>query len=180
MNNYLDVRLNLLNDYSSKSCINTPRMALSYQKQIVLFCTLAIALQACTHRKKLYKSECDGEKTFKRITFSHLMDSLAFYDNKYVEVTGKYKQDKELSALLSENVFARRSQSKALWVEFSPDCPLYLEGTRIGFFDYDYNGGKLTPANNQIIVVHGIVNAHYKGHGGAYNGAIGHISYIQL
>lgn len=145
------------------------------------FFILMAVMQSCTHDKKLYKSNCDINKKFKRITFANLMDSLEYYDNQCVEVRGKYIQDKELSALFNENVFRPRiKKSKALWIEFTPDCPLYLEGTRIGFFDYDYNGGKLTPANNQTIVLHGVVNAHYKGNSGAFKGAIGHISYIQL
>lgn len=148
--------------------------------RITTILLLSAVLQSCSHDKKYYKSNCDIDKKFKRITLAHLMDSINYYDNQCVEVRGKYKQDKELSALFNESVFSRHTKSKALWVEFSPDCPLYLEGTRIGFFDYDYNGGKLTPANNQIIILHGIVNAHYKSHSGVFNGSIGHISYIQL
>lgn len=141
---------------------------------------LAGALQSCSHHKKLYKSNCDVNKTFKRVTLTHLMDSLDYYDNQCVEVRGNYKQDKNLSALFSEGVFGYKTKNKPLWVEFSPDCPLYLEGTRIGFFDYDYNGGKLTPANNQTIIVHGVVNARYKSKSGVFKGSIGHVSYIQL
>ncbi len=148
--------------------------------KIIPVLLLCAVLQSCTHNKKMYKSSCDIDKKFKRITLPHLMDSLSYYDNQCVEVRGKYMQDKELSALFNESAFGRRSKSKALWVEFSPDCPLYLEGTRIGFFDYDYNGGKLTPANNQTIVLHGVINAHYKSHSGVFNGSIGRISYIQL
>ena len=146
--------------------------------KLLPFLLLAIALQSCSHKQKLYKSECDVDKTFKRISLAHLMDSLSYYDNQCVEVRGKYKQDKNLSALFSESIF--RKKSNPLWVEFSPDCPLYLEGTRIGFFDYDYNGGKLTPANNQTIIIHGVVNARYKNNSGAFKGSIGHVSYIQL
>jgi hypothetical protein len=161
--------------------LNTPHMAPSVKKSVILlFISAIILLQSCAHGKKSYKSDCDAEKNFKRITFAHLIDSLSYYDNQLVEVSGKYKQDKELSALFNENTFGSRTKNAALWVEFSPDCPLYLEGTRIGFFDYDYNGGKLTPANNQVIVIHGVINAHYKGHLGAFKGSIGHISYIQL
>lgn len=141
---------------------------------------LAVVIQSCAHKKKLYTSSCAINKTFKRITLSHLMDSLSYYDNQCVEVKGKYMQDKNLSALVNESVFGYKKKNKPLWVEFSPDCPLYLEGTRIGFFDYDYNGGKLTPANNQTIVIHGVVNARYKGQAGGFKGAIGHISYLQL
>jgi len=153
-------------------------MAKSSAAKCIFSLVLLIGLQSCSHDKKLYKSDCDMEKNFKRISLVNLMDSLAYYDNKLVEVSGKYEQDKGLSALFNDGVFVSRKKNKPLWVEFSPDCPLYLEGTRIGFFDYDYNGGKLTPANNQTIVIHGVINAHYKG--GAFKGSIGRISYIQL
>jgi hypothetical protein len=146
--------------------------------KILPFLLLVATLQSCKHDKKLYKSDCDIDKKFKRITLTNLMDSLSYYDNQCVEVRGKYKQDKNLSALFSESIF--RKKNTPIWVEFSPDCPLYLEGTRIGFFDYDYNGGKLTPANNQTIIIHGVVNAHYKGNAGMFKGSIGRVSYIQL
>jgi len=155
-------------------------MAKASITKAILFLLLIAAFQSCTHNKILYKSDCDIDRKFKHISLANLMDSLNYYDNQGVEVQGKYKQDKNLSALFNESVFGYKKKNKPLWVEFSPDCPLYLEGTRIGFFDYDYNGGKLTPANNQTIVIHGIVNAHYKGHSGVFKGSIGHISYIQL
>lgn len=141
---------------------------------------LTATLQSCSHQTQLYQSNCDVGKKFKHITLAHLMDSLSYYDNQCVEVRGKYKQDKNLSALFSESAFGYKTKDRPLWVEFSPDCPLFLKGTRIGFFDYDYNGGKLTPANNQTITIHGIVNAHYKNSSGTFKGSIGHISYIQL
>jgi hypothetical protein len=155
-------------------------MAKSSYASYIFVLMLSIGLPSCKHDKKLYKSDCDIEKKFKRITLVNLMDSLAYYDNQCVEVSGKYKQDKGLSALFNDGIYISRKKNKPLWVEFSPDCPLYLAGTRIGFFDYDYNGGKLTPANDQTIVIHGVINAHYKGDSGNFKGSIGRISYIQL
>jgi len=150
-----------------------------YAKTLALF-ILLITLQSCTGNKKFYKSDCDDDKKFKQIGFTQLMDSIAYYDNQYVEVSGEYKQGKGQSALFNDSTFVDHSNSKALWVEFSPECPLYLNGTRIGFFDYDYNDGKLTPVNNKTITIRGIINAKYKGHLNAYKGSIGHISYIKL
>jgi hypothetical protein len=141
---------------------------------------LLLAIQSCTGKKIVYKSSCDDIRVFKHIGYTQLMDSLAYYNNQYVEVSGKYQQGKGQSALINDSTFVDHSAGKALWVEFSPDCPLYLTGTRIGFFDYDYNDGKLTPINNKIIIIRGKINAGYKGHLGAYKGAIEHISYIKL
>jgi hypothetical protein len=147
--------------------------------RIFCFLTLLLLAQACT-RNRAYKSNCDDDRSFKHVGFSQLLDSLSYYDNKYVEVSGKYKQGKGLSALFNDSMFVDHSNKRALWVEFSPDCPLYLTGTRIGFFDYDYNNGKLTPANNKTIVIRGIINIRFKGNLGAYKGSIGHISYVKL
>ncbi|WP_183577265.1 hypothetical protein HDF18_11605 [Mucilaginibacter sp. X5P1] len=141
---------------------------------------LLLVMQSCTGKKIYYKSNCDDSRTFKHIGFSQLMDSLAYYDNQYVEVSGKYQQSKGQSALVNDSSFVDHSAAKSLWVEFSPECPLYLAGTRIGFFDYDYNDGKLTPVNNKVIVIRGKINAGFKGHLGAYKGSIEHISYIKL
>jgi len=144
------------------------------------FIVLILVLAACNRHKGFYKSDCDDNRTFKRIAYTHLIDSLRFYDKQYVEVTGKYQQGKDESALFNDSMFVDHSNAKALWVEFSPDCPLYLTGTRVGFFDYDYNNGKLTPVNNKTITLHGVINCAYKGHLGAYSGAIEHISYVKL
>jgi hypothetical protein len=146
-----------------------------------VFCFLAaLLLLAACHRNKSYKSDCDDSRAFKRVGFSQLLDSLSFYDKQYVEVSGKYKQGNGISALFNDSMFVDHSNNKALWVEFSPDCPLFLTGTRIGFFDYDYNNGKLTPANNKTVIIRGIINARFKGNLGAYKGSIGHISYVKL
>ncbi|HTD42224.1 MAG TPA: hypothetical protein VK671_16455, partial [Mucilaginibacter sp.] len=113
-------------------------MALPHQKQsrqffnrplgLLALLTLII-LQSCRHEKKVYKSECDIDKDFKSISFKHLMDSLDDYDQEYVEISGKYEEDKGISALVNDSLFTDHSNSNALWVDFSQDCPLYLSGT---------------------------------------------------
>jgi hypothetical protein len=144
------------------------------------FMVLLLLMQSCNGKKIYYKSNCDDGLVFKHVGFTQLMDSLDYYNDQYVEVSGKYKQGKGQSALVNDSTFVDHSTGQALWVEFSPECPLYLAGTRIGFFDYDYNDGKLTPINNKSIVIRGKINAAYKGHLGAYKGSIEHISYIKL
>lgn len=144
------------------------------------FLILVLTLQSCTDKETFYKSECDGGENFKHISFTQLVDSLPYYDKQYVEVSGKYQQGKGLSALMNDSTFVDHSASKELWVEFSPECPLYLIGTRIGFFDYDHNDGKLTPINNKVVTMRGKINAGYKGHLSAYRGTIEQISYIKM
>jgi len=141
---------------------------------------LILILSACDNNIKEYKSQCNDGHTFKRVSFTNLMDSLSFYDKQYVEVSGKFKQDKDESALFDDSITTGKTGNDALWVDFSQDCPLYLTGTRIGFFDYDHNNGQLTPVNNAIITLRGEIDFNNKGHRKAYKGAIGKISYVKI
>ena len=70
--------------------------------KIFVFFMMAAAISACTHDKKVYTSGCNDGREFRRITLANLTDSLSFYNNKFVEVTGLYRQDKVLSVLIGE------------------------------------------------------------------------------
>jgi hypothetical protein len=131
-------------------------------------------LTACRHDKKIYISDCNDGREFKKITLANLADSLEFYNNKFVEITGEYRQDKAASLLINVR------NKNAISVEFSNECPLYLTGTRIGFFDYDNNNGQLTPANNKTVVLRGEIIYHAKQKINAPKASIMHISYVQL
>ena len=140
---------------------------------------MILAIQSCSHSQKIYESECDNDQTFKQVNFKNLVDSFANYDNQYVEVKGKFEQDKELSVLIDDSLVSKGNK-RVLLVDFSQDCPLYLKGTRTGFFDYDTNNGQLTPVNNKTIIIKGKINCRNKGHLNAYKGTIEHISYVML
>jgi len=142
--------------------------------KISLFFLLTVTLASCTREKKIYISGCNDGHEFKRISIANLADSLSFYNNKYVEVSGKYQQDKALSILVGDNA------TSIVAVEFSNECPLYLTGTRTGFFDYDNNNGQLTPANNKIVILRGEVICHKTANVNSYKASISHISYVQL
>jgi len=73
-----------------------------------------------------------------------------------------------------------KGNRRVLLVDFSQDCPLYLKGTRTGFFDYDTNNGQLTPVNNKTITIRGKINIRNKGKLNAYKGTIEHISFVSL
>lgn len=137
-----------------------------------------MVLQACTGNK-IYKSDCDDGKIYKPVGFTQLMDSLRYYNNHYVEVRGEYKEGKGESALYNDSLFVNHSISMALWVDFSQECPLYLENTKVGFFDYS-NTGELTPVNNKTVTLRGKINLHNKGNAGKYKGTIDHVSYVRL
>lgn len=139
---------------------------------------IPVCLQAC-NRHKIYKSSCDAGRDFKRVSYTNLIDSMALYDNHYVEVYGKYKEGSGLSALYNDSLFTDHSENKAIWVEFDQDCPLYLTGTNVGFFDYS-GSGQLTPVNDKSVLLRGKINFHYKGHLGLYKGTIERVSYVRL
>jgi hypothetical protein len=145
---------------------------------ICQFLLSALILQSCTNDKKIYKSNCDADITFKHIGFSQLIDSIKDYDQQYVEVAGTYKEAKEQSALFNDSLFVDHSNKRALWVNFSQDCPLYLKGTRIGLFEA--SDGQFTPINNKKIIIHGKINLSNTGHLGQYKGCIERVSFVEL
>ncbi|HEY9001331.1 MAG TPA: hypothetical protein VIM89_08250 [Mucilaginibacter sp.] len=162
-------------------------MALPHQKQSLqrlnkplgLLALLALmTLQSCKHEKKIYKSECDIGKDFKTISFKQLMDSLDDYDQQYIEISGKYKEDKGVSALVCDSLFADASDGNALWVDFSQDCPLYLSGTHQGLFEY--NDGGFTQINDKKITLRGIIVLRNKGKKDPYKATIKRVSLVKL
>ena len=85
-------------------------MALPHQKQFLphfrklpalLILATALLGQSCKHEKKVYQSDCNARQDFKRVSFKQLMDSLDTYDQQYIEVYGKYEEDKGVSALIN-------------------------------------------------------------------------------
>jgi hypothetical protein len=146
--------------------------------QIALLCLLPVLLQGCKAEKKIYGSSCDVGIVFKKVTFSHLIDSIENYDGKYVEVAGTYKEAREQSALYNDSLFVDHSNKRALWVNFSPDCPLFLKGTRKGLFEA--SGGEFTPINNKKVIIRGRVDHHNTGHLGLYKGTIDRVSAVEL
>lgn len=139
---------------------------------------LAIFIQSCKSEKKVYQSSCDVNITFKKVSFSRLMDSIDAYDQKYVEVDGTYQEGKEESALFNDSLFVDHSSSHALWVNFSQDCPLFLSGTRTGLFES--NDGGFTRINNKEVTIRGRIDVKHKGHLGSYRGSIDRVSLVKL
>lgn len=148
------------------------------KKFLLLLAAAGVALQSCKHDKKLYKSNCDVGREFKHVNFKQLVDSLDRYDRQYIEVSGKYEEDKGLSALFNDSLFVDHSSKNALWVDFSQDCPLYLDGTHQGLFEY--NDGKFTQINDHVITIRGRIDLHNKGHLKQYKGSIERVSLIRL
>jgi hypothetical protein len=147
-------------------------------RYLMLLLLLAMLFGAC-HRndKKTYTSNCDVNMVFKTVSYGHLMDSLKYYDKKYIEVVGKYEEGKEESALFNDSLYMQKPNT-ALWVNFSQDCPLYLSGTRQGFFQVD--GGAYARIKNKRIRIRGRLDLNNRGYHRQYKGCIDHISFIEL
>jgi hypothetical protein len=143
-----------------------------------LFLIVIFIFQSCKSEKKTYKSDCNDNITFKRVKFSHLIDSIKNYDQQYIEVSGTYEEGRDESALINDSLFVNHSNDHALWVNFSQDCPLYLTGTHTGLFEY--NDGQFTQLNNKKITIRGKVDVRHKGHLGSYKGTIDRVSFVKL
>ena len=157
-------------------------MALPQPRQAILHCAVLItvtlfccALQSCRHDQKVYKSDCDLGVNFRKVAFRQLMDSITNFDRQYVEISGRYREDKELSALFSDST---STDSDGLWVNFSQDCPLYLSGTHQGLFEY--NDGEFTQINNRSITIRGRIDLHNKGSHNKCKAAIDRVSLVKL
>ncbi|RWY51033.1 hypothetical protein [Mucilaginibacter gilvus] len=133
---------------------------------------------ACAHSNKLYTSSCSDGIAFKKVSYVNLVDSIKYYDKQYVEVYGKYIEGKNLSALVNDSLFADHGSNRALWVNFTQDCPLYLTGTQQGFFASE--DGSYAHLNNRMVTLRGQVEVLLKGHQKAYSGTINQVSYIEL
>lgn len=144
----------------------------------VIFAVTVLILQSCSHKRQVYKSECDDGVAFKKVSFNHLMDSIENYDRQYIEVSGKYEEGKELSALFNDNTLSGAAGDDALWVNFNPDCPLYLAGTRHGLFEY--NDGQFTQINNRSVTIRGRIDVHNKGSHKRCKATIDRVSLVSL
>jgi hypothetical protein len=154
------------------------RSSVMLYNQIVLLVILSVFLQSCTRNKRIYKSECDVNITFKKVGLTQLLDSIENYDQQYVEVSGTYKEAKEQSALYNDSLFVDHSNKHALWINFSQDCPLYLDGTHTGLFEA--NDGEFTPINNKKVIIRGKIDLHNTGYLGHYKGAMDRVSFVEL
>jgi hypothetical protein len=149
-----------------------------YKAVTLLFFTIAFLFQSCKHENKIYTSNCNNDLNYKHVSFTQLIDSIQNYDHQYIEVQGTYEEGKEESALVNDSTFVNHSSERALWVNFSQDCPLYLVGTRQGLFED--NDGQFSQISSKTMVIRGRIDVRHKGHLGSYRGEIDRISYIKM
>jgi hypothetical protein len=152
-------------------------MTVFASRYLMLLLLLAMLFGACRRGKNIYTSNCDANIVFKKVSYGHLMDSLKYYDQKYIEIVGKYEEGKEESALFNDSLYMPKPNT-ALWVNFSQDCPLYLAGTHKGFFQL--NGGAYARIKNKKIRIRGRLDLNNRGYRKQYKGCIDRVSLIEL
>jgi hypothetical protein len=146
--------------------------------KVLLSLLFMLVFCACRSDKKIYASNCNDHIAFKRVGFTQLIADVKKYDQQYVEVTGTYKEAKDQSGLFNDSLFVNHSTNRALWVNFSQDCPLYLAGTRTGLFEY--NNGQFTQLNNRKMTLRGKIDVLHKGHLSSYRATIDRVSFVKL
>ncbi|WP_374949498.1 hypothetical protein [Mucilaginibacter sp.] len=144
----------------------------------LLLSVTVVGLTGCSGQKGVYTSECSAGITYRKVSFGKLVSHLKDYDRQYVEVTGKYVEGKNLSALLNDSTLVDKGNRNALWINFSQDCPLKLTGTNTGLFQY--GDGDFSRINNHRMTIRGQVDVKQKGHLNSYIGAIDMISYVEI
>jgi hypothetical protein len=143
-----------------------------------IFLLIALLFPSCKKSKKVYTSTCNVNLVFKKVKFTQLIDSIDNYDHQYIEIAGVYKEAKGQSALFSDSLFVDHSNKHGLWINFSQDCPLYLNGTHIGLFEA--SDGQFVLINNKKVVIRGKIDLHNRGHLAQYAGSLDRISFIKL
>ena len=136
-----------------------------------------LMVMGCTSGKQVYESNCNEEQAFKKISYSHLIDSLSQYDQQYIEIVGRYVEGKQLSVLYNDSTLLNNNNT-ALWINFSQDCPLYLSGTQKGFFDY--TNGEFSQFKNKKVRIRGKVDTHNHGPLKHYRACIDRVSLIEM
>ncbi|AYL96887.1 hypothetical protein [Mucilaginibacter celer] len=149
-----------------------------YARILIRILPVLVMLASCSKHKQAFQSDCNTGTVYKKVSFTELVNHVAKYQHQYIEVSGKYKEGFEQSALFNGGFFSDHSNAKALWVDFSQDCPLYIPGTHIGLFTY--NNGQFTQINNRPVTIRGIVDVNDKGHLNQYRATIDRVSFIEL
>ena len=149
-----------------------------YKTFVFIFLITTLALPSCKKGKKVYISTCNVNLVFKKVKFTQLIDNIKNYDQQYIEIAGIYKEAKGQSALFNDSLFVDHSNKRGLWINFSQDCPLYLNGTHTGLFEA--TDGEFILINNKKVVVRGKIDLHNRGRLAQYAGSMDRISFIKL
>ncbi|MGY4537760.1 hypothetical protein ACVW0P_002179 [Mucilaginibacter sp. UYNi724] len=158
--------------------LNDLHLYMAQSRAYITF-VITLALLACnTPKRKIYISECDLNVQFKKVSFAHLVDSVKYYDKQNVEVTGKYIEGKNVSALVNDSTFTDHGNSHSIWVNFTQDCPLYLVGKHIGLFETE--DGEYNKLNNRKMTIRGRLEIAKKGHKNTYRATLNQVSYLEL
>ena len=138
-----------------------------------------LILTACSkHKPQVYTSDCTNDYAYRKLSYRNLMDSLNYYNGKFIEVDGIYQQGKHLSALVNDSSSADKDAGHSIWINFSPDCPLYMPNTHIGLFEAQ--DGEYKSFNDTKMVVRGRLQLHQPTDSNKYVAILNDIIYLKL
>lgn len=145
----------------------------------IITAVFTFIVAGCTKQKpQVYTSDCITDVRISKPTYRHLMDSLKYYKDKFVEVEGTYQQGKNLSAIANDSTFSDKAAKHAFWINFSPDCPLYDRETHKGFFEA--SDGQFLSLNGNRMVVRGRLQVRKAAGANPYVAILNDIIYVEL
>lgn len=140
-----------------------------------LVCSCLMAAAASCTRHDVYQSTCHVNQSYKKLTFKELVAHPEGYNGQYVEVSGKYVSGKDQAALTdSSTIYSINRQ--LLWIDFSPDCPLYQQKTHAGLFE---NYSIYKKMDGRLITMRGRINTHNHGYHHQYKAALEQVSLLK-
>lgn len=149
------------------------------RQRLYLFVLLIPLFTCCKkHNSRIYTSECANNTQLKKVSYRNLMDSLQYYQNRYVQVSGEYRQGKELSALVSDSSSFSSDSGQSLWVNFVPDCPLFEKHTHVGLFQS--TDGEYLNFDKTRMVIGGRLEMQKTKARGVYRPTLNNVCYVEL
>lgn len=124
-----------------------------------------------TNIPRVYNSE-NCQQQIKKVDFKKLLDSLAFYNNRYVEVSGIFICGPEESALYD----FRMDKNSSIWLEFDPKLSRREKDSTIFLLPSFEEYRKLC---NKKIIIKGLVDTSDHGHLGQYKVGLENVCYLQ-
>lgn len=139
-----------------------------------------LPLFTCCKKQKprIYTSDCANNIALKKVSYSNLMDSLKFYQNQYVQVSGEYRQGKELSVLVNDSASVNSGAQQSLWINFVPDCPLFEKHTHAGLFQA--TDGEYLNFDKTRMVIGGRLELQKTKTRGACRPTLNNVCYVEL
>lgn len=121
---------------------------------------------------KLYESD-NCSSVYHSISYGGLIDSLSYYNNKLVEVSGYYHYSIEQTALSKHRSF----KEPVFWVEFNSEIARKESDTMVYLIESVEEYRKI---NSKEIIMRGVVDTSNHGHLGQYIGTLKNVCFLKV